>query len=163
MSIFGKSFSEYVRFEKVALWLILIVGLGRLALSLGGAPNSIAKWLSVSVVTLLVAIYVSIRVHTTGFGSYKHLLPLMFIQAALAHLIIAGSIVLAILTGKDNIFSAPEFSGGGDGKNWGHVIAHLIAGFVVVPLAFWIIGSLILLVTKKVAPRDAERAAAAGA
>jgi hypothetical protein len=154
MKIFGKSFSEYVRFEKVVLWVIVIVGLGRLALSMGGVANSTAKWLSVSVVIMLGAIYCAIRVHTTGFGSYRHLVVLIWIQDVLAELIVAAGIVLAILTGKDNIFSAPEFSGGSDGKSWGHVGAHLLVGFVIAPLVFWIIGCLILLVIKKLAPAN---------
>ena len=36
MTIFGKSLSEYVRFQKAILWFIAIVGLGRLALSMAG-------------------------------------------------------------------------------------------------------------------------------
>lgn len=152
--MFGKSFSEYISFEKWILCLIVIVGLARLALSLGGVPNSSAKWLSITIVTLIGMVYVAIRVHTTGFGSYKQLLPLLLLQTILAHLIVAGAIVLAIMTGKDNIFSAPEYSGGGDGKNWLHVLAHLIAGFIVAPLVLWLVASLILFVTKKVAPRN---------
>ena len=160
MQIFGKSFSEYVGFQKVILWLIAIVALARLALSLGGVPNSTAKWLSVSVMILLGAIYCSIRVHTTSFGSYKQLLVLLWIQAMLGELIVAASIVLGIVTGKDNIFTAPEYSGGEDGKTWLHVGAHILVGAVVLPLLNWIIGSLILFITKKVKPRDAQPAEA---
>lgn len=152
MTIFGKSFSEYVRFQRVILWLILVVGGGRLALSLGGVANSTAKWLSITAVIVIGAVFCAIKVHTSGFGRYKHLLPLLVIQDGLAELIVAASIVLAILTRKDNIFSAPEFSGGTDGKNWGHVGAHLLVGFVIAPIVFWIIGSLIMLVMKKIAP-----------
>jgi hypothetical protein len=154
MQIFGKTLSEYVRFEKVILLLILVVGIARLALSLGGVPNSTARWVSITAVSFLGLVYVSITVHTRGFGSYKQLLPLVFIQTALAHLIVVGAIVLAIQTGKDNIFSAPEFSPAGNGKTWGHVVAHLIAGFVILPLLGWLIGSVLLFVTKKVAPQN---------
>ena len=161
--IFGKSISEYARFEKVVLWAIALVAFGRLALSLAGVPNSAVKWLSITVVSLLGLVYVSIRVHTAGFGSFKQLLPLIFLQSALAHSIIVCAIVLSILMSKDNIFSAPEFSGGGNGRTWQHVIAHLAAGFLVVPLVGWLIGSLILLITKKVAPRGTESSAAARA
>ena len=152
--IFGKSISDYVRFQKVILWLIVIVGAGRLALSLAGVPNSSAKWLSITAVIVVGAVYSTIKLHTTGFGSYKHLLPVLLIQGALSQTIVAASIVLAILTHKDNIFSAPEFSGGGDGKNWGHVGAHLLLGFVIAPLVFWIVGCGILLVLRKVAPAN---------
>lgn len=161
--IFGKRLSEYASFEKGILWLIAIVGIARLALSVAGVSNSAAKWLSITVVTLLAAIYVSIKVHTSGFGSYKQLLPLLLLQTVVAHVIVAAGIVLSIVTQKDNIFSAPEYSGGGDGKTWLHVAAHLIAGFIVAPLVLWLLGSLVLLITKKVAPRDTGRAAAAGA
>jgi hypothetical protein len=154
MKIFGKNISEYVRFQKVILWLIVIVGVARLALSLAGVSNSSAKWVSITAVIVVGAVYCTLKVHTSGFGSYKHLLPVLVIQSGLSQLIVAASIVLAIYTNKDNIFSAPEYSGGGDGKNWGHVGAHLLVGFVIAPLVFWIIGCLILLVLKKVAPAN---------
>jgi len=157
---FGKTLSEYIQFLKPILVLILIVGLARLFLSLAGAPNSTVKWLSLTVVTLLGALYCAIRVHTSGFGSYQQLLPLLVIQNALAHIISAVAIAIAILSGKDNIFSAPEYSGGGDGKTWTHAGAHLVLGIVVFSLVLWLATSLILFVTKKVAPARRARAAA---
>jgi hypothetical protein len=76
-------------------------------------------------------------------------------QGLLGEGLVALAIVLAIFTGQDNIYTAPEYSGGGDGKNWVHVVAHLIVGGVILPLVSWGISSLVLLVTKKVAPRPA--------
>lgn len=152
MRIFGKTISEYVSFQKVILWLIVIVGLGRLALSLGGVANSAARWVSITAVIIIGAVYCTVKLHTSGFGSYKQLLPVLVIQDGLSQVIVAASIVLAIVTQKGNIFSAPEYSGGGDGKTWGHVGAHLVFGFVIAPLFFWLVGCLILLVLKKMAP-----------
>src|SRR6476660_4244993 len=108
MTIFGKPLSEYVAFAKVFLLLIIIVGIARLALSLAGVENGTVKWLSISVVALLGLVYYSVRVHTTGFGSYKQLLALIVIQSIVAQTIIIAGIVIAIFTGRDNIFSAPE-------------------------------------------------------
>jgi hypothetical protein len=171
MAIFGKQVSEYVKFQKGILWLIVIVALGRLGLSLAGVPNSTVKWLSVTAVAVLGLIYYGIRVHTTGFGSYKHLLPLLTIQNLLAHGLVALAIVAAIFTGRDNIYSAPEFSGGTDGKNWTHVGAHLVLGVVANTLLSWLVASGILFITKKLGggskgqelPKSNNRAAAAGA
>ena len=161
MTIFGKTVSEYLAFQKYILLLILAVGLGRLFLSLGGVPDSTTKWLSISVVSLIGIVYYGIRVHTSGFGSYKQLLPLMFIQSVIAQGIIVVGILIAIFTNKDNVFSAPEYSGGSDGKTWLHVIAHLVVGFIIGPLVGWLIGSIILFVVKKVAPQnDAKRVSA---
>ena len=153
--IFGKSLSDYVRFEKGFLILVLVVGLARLALSLLGVPNSTAKFVSLTVVLLLGLVYYSVRVQTSGFGSYKQLLPVLALPVIVSNFIIVAGIILAILTAKDNIFSAPEYSGGVDGKTWGHAGAHVLA-MVVVPLILWLVGSLIMLATKKVTGRRAQ-------
>jgi len=153
--MFVKTVAQYLGFQKVVLALIVLVFLVRLALSLSGTPNSTAKWVSVTVVLLLGVVYYGVAVQTRGFGSYKQLLPLLLFQSVLAETLVALAIVLAIVTGTDNIYTAPEYSGGGDGKNWTHVVAHLIVGAIVLPLVTWAISSLVLLVTKKVAPRSA--------
>ena len=162
MKIFGKSLSEYVSFEKVFLVLILVVGFARLGLSLAGVPNATVKFVSLTVLLLLGLIYYSVRVHTSGFGSYKQLLPVLALMVILDNLIVVSGILLAMGTGKDNIFSAPEYSGGGNGKTWGHVSGHLIA-MVVGPLVLWGIGSLIMLLTKKVTGGRQPRTGTAGA
>jgi len=156
--IFGKPLSAYVAFAKVILLLIVVVGVARLALSLAGVENATVKWLSISIVSLIGLVYYSIRVHTTGFGSYKQLLALIVLQGVVAQTIIIVGIVIAILTGRDNIFSAPEYSGGGDGKTWLHAGAHLIFGVIVGSLIGWLIGCLIMWVTKKVRKEEAAPA-----
>jgi len=159
MTIFGKRLSEYVAFCKPVLGLILIVGIARFALSLGGVPNSITKWLSMTAVMWLGVLYYSIRVHTSGFGSYKHLLPICVLQSLAAQVIIVPAIVLAIFTGKDNIYSVPEYSFGADGKTWAHVAAHLLVGTTLGPLIAWLVGCLIMFAAKKMAPRDKDKKA----
>ena len=153
--MFGKTVTQYLGFQKVVLVLIVLAFLVRLMLSLSGTPNATAKWISVTVVLLLGVVYYGVTVHTSGFGSYKQLYPLVLFQSVLGEGLVALAIVLAIFTGRDNIYTAPEYSGGGDGKNWLHVVAHLVIGAVVFPLASWGVSSLVLLVTKKVAPRSA--------
>jgi len=89
-----------------------------------------------------------VSVHTSGFGSYRELLPVVALPLMLGNSIVMKAIVIAILTGKDNIFSAPEFSPGKfDGKTWGHVARHGLA-MIVLPLLMWAGSSLIMLVTK---------------
>jgi hypothetical protein len=153
--MFGKTVSQYLSFQRVILALIVLVWLVRLALSLAGTPNAIAKWVSVTVVLLIGVVYYGVAVHTRGFGSYKQLYPLVLFQSLLGEGLVALAIVLAIFTGTDNIYTAPEYSGGGDGKTWLHVVAHLVVAAVILPLITWGLSSLILLVTKKVAPRPA--------
>jgi hypothetical protein len=158
MTISGKPLSEYFGFAKVILVLIVIVGVARLALSLGGVGNATVKFLSISIVTLIGVVYYAIRVHTSGFGSYKELLVLIVIQSLVAQAIIIAGIAIAIFTGRDNIFSAPEYSPTADGKTWLHAGMHLIFGVIVGSLLAWAVGSVIMLITKKAVQRDAANA-----
>ena len=162
MKIFGKTISEYVSFAKGILILVLVVGLARLVLSLAGVSNSADKFLSLTVVMLIGLLYFSVRVHTTGFGSYLQLLPVLALQWIVSQSIIIAGIVIAITTSKDNIFSAPEYSPRADGRNWGHAIAHLVA-MVILPVISWLIGCVIMFITKKIAGGSQQKVKAAGA
>jgi hypothetical protein len=146
---------QYLSFQKLFLIAIVVVFLVRLGLSLAGTPIPTAKWISVTVILLLGTLYYGVAVHTRGFGSYKQLYPLGLFQSLLAEGLVGVAIILGILTGQDNIYTAPEFSGGVDSKNWGHVLGHVAVGIVLLPLMSWAISSIVLFVTKKVAPRSA--------
>ena len=148
--MFGKKFSEYIRFQRLILALIAVVWLARLVLPLVGM-SSLARWTSINIVLLAGLVYYAVAVHTGGFGSYKQLLGLLFIQTGLAHILIAFGIMLGILTGTPNMYTAPEFFGGNDGANWIHVALHLVAVFIL-PLFGWLFASLILFITRKLKP-----------
>jgi len=147
--VFGKKFQQYIQFEQWILILIVAAFLIRLGLSLAGIPVSEARWVSINLVLLAGLMYCSVAVHTRGFGSYKQLFGLLFIQNAFAHTLIAAGIILGIVTGIDNIYTAPEFFGGSSGRNWPHVIAHVLAA-VVLPVFAWLVGSAILFLAKRV-------------
>jgi hypothetical protein len=149
MTIFGKPLSEYISFAWLFLILVPLVGIIRLGLSLQGMPNHTVQWFSMTAVAFIGVIYFAIRVHTTGFGSYKQLLVLIALQNLASQVISIAGILISILTGMGNIFSAPEFSFGG-GNQWLHLAAHLLIGTTVGSLFPWAIGSLILFITRKV-------------
>ena len=162
MRIFGKTLADYLSFERAFLALILIVGLARLLLSILGVPNSAVKFLSMTVLLLVGMLYYSVRVYTTGFGSYKQLLPVLAFPVILAQLIVITGIVIAMVTGRDNIFSIPEFSPGKtSGATWGHVAGHLVA-MIIFPLVLWLLGSLVMFITKKVSGGREQKQPAAG-
>lgn len=148
MSVFGKSFIEYLSFVRWFCLLIGIVGLTRLFLSLRGLSNSDTRWISMSAVLAIGVIYYAVRIHTTGFGSYKQLLPVIAIPNAMTHLVSIIGIIFGIVTGQGNVFTAPEYSFG-VGGTWGHVGAHVAIGMTVGALINWLIGSLVLFITKK--------------
>jgi hypothetical protein len=161
--IFGKPVRDYVEFSKVFLALILLTGITRLALSLAGVPNSTAKWLSMSVLVWIAAFFYSIRVHTSGFGGYKQLLPVVALLNFGAQAVAMLGIAIAIFTGGHNIFSAPEYAFGGDGRTWTHFGAHLVIGATVGSLVLWLAGCVVMFLSGKVltkggSPRAAARA-----
>ena len=149
MVIFGKRLSDYAAFCRVFLILIAILGITRLALSLGGTPNSTAKWLSMTAAVWIGIVYYSVRVHTSGFGSYKQLLPVVALLNITAQVIAIIGIAIAMSTGNDNIFSAPEYAFGGNGKSWLHLGAHVFIGTTIGSLLPWVIGCGFLAATKK--------------
>jgi hypothetical protein len=155
--MFGKRLSEYLKFQKVWLALIAAVGLARLGLSLAGLPDSAVMFLSMTAVGWAAVIYYGVAVHTKGFGSYKQLLPLMIFQVVLVQSIAVAGILLAI-AGFPNIYAAPEYSGppfARSSNQWSHALAHLTIGMVAPVLLWWGVGSLVLLITKRVARRPA--------
>jgi hypothetical protein len=159
MIIFGKSLSEYVAFTRMFIAAVFLVGLARLALSLAGAPNTTTRWVSMTVVIWIGLLYYSVRVHSSGFGSYRHLLPVIALPNFVGHAIAILAIVIAIFTGNDNVFSAPEYAFGGDGKSWLHAGAHLFVGTTIGTLVPWLIGCVFMLAAKKLTPAKRTNAA----
>jgi hypothetical protein len=146
--VFGKKFQEYIQFQRWILILIAAVFVIRLGLSFAGMPMSQARWVSINLVLLVGLMYCSVAVHTRGFGSYKQLFGLLLVQTAFAHLLIAAGIILGIVSGTDNIYTVPEVFGGSNGRNWPHVLAHVL-GAIVLPVFAWLVGSVILFLAKR--------------
>ena len=167
--MFGKKLEEYVRFERWILILIVVVFALRLGLSLAGVSKAeypvmtrtgiptipkATEWVSMNLVLLVGILYCAIAVQTRGFGTYKHLFPLLLFQTTIAHWLVGLGIVLGIVTGHNNVFTAVEHCGvcGADGLKWGHAFGHIVVTPLLVSLLAWLPASGILFVTRKVRP-----------
>jgi hypothetical protein len=150
MRIFGKPAAEYFSIAKGLTILVAIVGCTRLALSLAGVPNPATRWISMSVVMWAGVLYLAIRVQKSGFGSYRHLLPVVAIPNLATQLVSFAAIVIGILTGVDNVFTAPEAAFGGDGRNWLHAFSHPLVGGTVGSIVYWLFCCLFLLIVRTV-------------
>src|SRR5262245_23662126 len=162
--MFGKPLSEYIKFQKPVLILIAVVWALRLVLSMAGMPVMGLRILSVSGVLIVASLYYGWAVSRTGFGSFKQLYGLNLIQGLFSQTLIALAIVFAMLIGRDNVYTIPEFyppSAGHDpmgmppdGKNIGHALAHIVlAGAIIGPIIGWILSSIVLLLTRRSTPR----------
>ena len=159
MMVFGKKLSEYVRFQRVILGLILVVGLARFFLSIAGVSNDVVKFFSMTVVAIAGVFYYGIRVHTTGFGGYKHLLPLIVVQNVVSNTLVIAAIVLARLTHHTNIYSAPEYGGNLSARY--HILGHVLGGMVAFSLIGWLVASIVMWVTKRVSGKGGVQPATA--
>ncbi len=151
--MFGKSISDYLRFQQVILVTVAVVGLLRLGLSLAGVPDPAVAWLSMTVVTLAATIYYGVAVYTQRFGGYRHILPLVFFQMVVQQAVAAIGIMTAI-AGFPNVFAAPEYSPGMTNQ-WLHALAHVTVGIAAPTLLMWGVGSLVLAVTRRLSRREA--------
>jgi hypothetical protein len=154
--IFGKPLSRYIAFQKVFLILIAVIGIVRLVVSLAGAPNTTARFFSMSAVAVIGVFYYGLAVPMRGFGGYRHLLPLCFFQVVLANIIAVFGILLTI-AGLHNIYGAIEYSGPFPAiaqNQWAHAAAHLTVGMVVPTVLNWAVASLVMLITRLVTGRS---------
>jgi hypothetical protein len=108
MTLFGKKLGEYVRFARVGIILILLVGVARFIVGVSGIPYERATHLvSLTITALALAIVYGARAAATRFGGYRQLLPV----AALLALTMYGFIIAAILVeglgGIHGYFHAP--------------------------------------------------------
>jgi hypothetical protein len=149
--MFGKPVKEYLAFQKWWLVALAVVGLLRIALSLGGLPDSSVKWVSTNVIGFAAFVYYGAAGYRSGF-LYKQLLPLAFFHGAVFHTLAVTGILLTI-AGFPNIYAAPEYSGPAGTNQWFHIGAHLTIGMVAVSLIGWAFASLSMLITRVLSPR----------
>ena len=146
--MFGKPYAEYLRFQWPFLAIIAAVGLTRLVLSIAGAPNSAVKFVSMSVVFFAGLFYYGVRVGRSGFGTYRHLLPLVLNQSIVFHAVAILGITVSA-NGFPNVFDVPEFRGPGGSSETtalAHALSHLIVGTTFGTLVGWGVASLTMLI-----------------
>jgi hypothetical protein len=94
VSIFGKTLAEYARFVRVGIILILLMGVARFIVGVSGVPYEKAThFVSITLLTLLLALVYGHKAAASKFGSYRQLLP----ATALLAVTMYGFIILAIL------------------------------------------------------------------
>jgi len=94
VTIFGKELTEYAGFIRVGILLILVMGVARFIVGASGVPYEKAThFVSVTLLTLLLALVYGHKAAASKFGSYRQLLPAVGLLAVTMY----GFIILAIL------------------------------------------------------------------
>lgn len=149
MTLFDKPYTDYLRFQAPILAGIAVVGLTRLLLSIGGTPDSAVKYVSMTVVFFAGILYYGLRVGRSGFGAYRHILPLVFNQSLVFHAVAILGITLSA-NGFPNVFDAPEFRGPGESATTTalpHALSHVFIGTTLGTLVGWGVGSALMAIT----------------
>lgn len=153
MKIKGHTLGDYFRLLGPLFGLIAIVWALRLALGLTSTPLWIVRLVSVSGALALATVFAVLLIHVRRFGSYPHVFLVSFLLVAWREILIIGAILFSVATGKENIFTAPEFSIQGDDPNHiRHIIGHLTFGIGAGTLLGGLIGCLLLWLLRKMVP-----------
>lgn len=105
---YGKRLARYARFVRVGIVLIVLIGLARFAAGVMGVPYERATHLvSITIATLVLAVVYGARAAATGFGTYRHLLPMVVMLALAMYGFIVAAILVEGLGGIHGYFHAP--------------------------------------------------------
>jgi hypothetical protein len=150
--MFGKPVSEYLALQKWWLVALVILGLSRIALSIGGPPSPAVRWgTSTNLLGYAAAVYYGVAGYRRGY-LFKQLYPLVLFHVIVFHALAILGILLTI-AGYPNLYATPEVTA--FPNQWWHIGAHLTIGMAIAPLFGWALASLAMLVTRAVSPRRA--------
>jgi hypothetical protein len=131
-----------------AVWLLRL-----LAASISGIPVWIVQALSISVFVPICIILATLLIHTKRFGGYTNVVLSVFLLVSWGQLLIVGAIAFSVMTGIQNIYSAPEYSVPGDTNHTRHIVGHLTMGIGLEALIGALMGCVILYMLRR-ANRD---------
>jgi hypothetical protein len=127
-----------------AVWLIRII-LGMLGLEL-------VRVFSVTGAYAMAILLAAVLIHSRGFGSYPNVVASSVLLVVWGQLLIVLAIVFAVLTGTNNIFTAPQYSFPPDDSHhlkhiWGQLTygvgAGILFGAAMGCLLLWILRMLV--------------------
>ena len=149
MSLFGKNLPDYLRFVRTGIILILAMGVIRFIVGASGVPYDRATHLvSMTIVTLFAALIYGQRAKASGFGGYRHLLPVAFLLAATTYGFIIVAILIEGLGGIHGYFHAPGAGQAPAGMGIGdHIVGQLIV-MAVSGVVLWGVFSLGFLLSR---------------
>lgn len=157
MKVVGRSFREHLQLLVPLFGLTTTVWVIRLILSSAKAPHAITAVFSVGVAGVASTLLAVLLIHVRRFGSYPNVVVASFLINSWAQLLIIAAIAFSVLTGYENIFTAPEYSIPTDDiHHLRHIYGHLTFGIGVNTLFGSGVGCLLLWLMRKLAPLQSK-------
>lgn len=153
MKVCGYGFRDHCRLLAPLFGLLAAVWVLRMILAAEGSPAWQVRLASVTATAPVAVLLATFLIHFRRFGSYPNIIVASLLLNAWAQFLIIGAILFSILTGLENIYTAPEFSMAGDDPlHLRHIYGHLTFGIALGTLSGAAEGSLLLWLLRKLLP-----------
>jgi len=136
-------------FEQAKWWVVAIicVGAARIVLTTFGLPNQQVRFASMTAVMAAGSVYLSIWCSRHGWSYWDLFIFSYFITVPYMAVEVVG-LSLAGLSGRPNIFHAPEYSLGT--PLWIHLVGHIVGGVTWEPWMIWLICCVLFWLSAKI-------------
>ncbi len=151
MKICGHGLRDHLRLLAPSFGLITAVFVLRLVLDAVGAPSGLVRACSVTVAGAVAILVAVLMIHNRRFGDYSNVAVAVLLLVGWQQLLISGAIAFFAFTGIQNIYSAPEYSGG-LADPWRHIAGHLTFGLGFGELVGAAMGCLLLWMLRRLMP-----------
>jgi hypothetical protein len=154
MRIGGHRVRDHIRLLAPLFGLIAAVWVLRMIVAEAGSPSYIILIVSVTTTTAFSMLLAVLLIHFRRFGGYANVVVASFLLNVWAQILISGAISFAMLTGTENIYTAPAFDlSGGDGSKLSHLYGHLTFEIALGTLEGAAVGCLLLWLLRMLASR----------
>ena len=158
MKICGHGVRDHIRLLAPLFGFVAIVWALRWWLDAAGAPRESVRLFSVTGATSLAILIAVWLIHRRGFGSYPNVVVASLLLVVFEQVVIVVAIVFAVVSGIENVFTAPEFSIVGDDRyHLRHILGHLTFGIGAGMLFGAATGCLMLWLLRMLVPPRARK------
>jgi hypothetical protein len=153
MRISGHYFLEHVRLLTPLFGAIAAVwALRFLVGAVQGAPSWLIGILSVSIIVPICIVLATLLLHVKWSGGYTSVVLASFLLVAWGQVLVVLAILFSVVTGIENIYTAPEFSLTDDAHHSRHIFGHLTFVVGIQTLVGSLMGCIILYMLRRANP-----------
>jgi hypothetical protein len=153
MRIGRRGLLEHLRLLGPLFALIGAVWALRMILSAAGATGWLLGIVSMTAAAAACVALAAFLIHIRGFGSYANVVAASLLLSVWGQLLIIVAIIFSVLTGQENIYTAPEFSiPGDDPLHLRHIVGHLIVSVPIGTLVGAVEGCVVFWLLRIVMP-----------